>query len=249
MDYHPLGCLWIIIFFHYNEFDHEYLMENEVLSMKCIDSPEAKQIMKILFERYPGLKPYLHAKNPFESLIATILSAQTTDARVNKVTPVLFSYYPGPEELARADQKKVIEIIHSIGFYRNKSKNIIETSKALVERFDGKVPSDMKDLLTLPGVGRKTANVVRANAFGYPTMPVDTHVFRVSNRIGLSKSKNPDECEEDLCRILPAEIWNRSHLTLIMHGRTLCKARKALCEDCTIQDHCHYFSDKKKEEQ
>ena len=214
--------------------------------MKKMTKEEASEIMEILFENYPGLKPYLNAKNPFENLIATILSAQTTDARVNMVTPVLFERYPDPQSLAQASEEEVMEIIRTIGFFRNKSKNIILTSKALLRQFEGKVPQEMQDLLTLPGVGRKTANVVRANAFGFSTMPVDTHVFRVSNRLGLSLSKNPDECEKDLCRILPQDQWNDGHLALIMHGRTFCKARNPACGDCPLKGHCRFYAQERK---
>lgn len=208
---------------------------------------EAGEIMDILFKTYPGLKPYLNARNPFETLIATILSAQTTDARVNQVTPILFDRFPGPADLSEAREEELMEIIRSIGFFRNKAKNIIGASQALLDQFGGNVPHEMEDLLTLPGVGRKTANVVRANAFGFPTMPVDTHVFRVSNRLGLSVSKNPEKCEKDLCRILPREKWNYAHLSLIMHGRTLCKARKPLCHDCPLQKYCRFYCQKEKE--
>ena len=209
--------------------------------MGQISKKDAAKVMDILFSTYPGLEPFLTAANPYQSLVATILSAQTTDLQVNKVTPDLFAEYPGPESLAKASVDQVISYIKSIGFFRNKAKNIINASKKIVEDFNGQVPDNMDDLLTLPGVGRKTANVVMANSFGIPSVPVDTHVFRVTNRIGLSESKNPEECEQDLRKILDEDIWNYSHLSIIKHGREVCRARNPKCEVCPISEFCKYY--------
>ncbi len=211
--------------------------------MGQISKKEAAKIMDILFSTYPGLEPFLTAANPYQSLIATILSAQTTDLQVNKVTPELFLEYPDPESLSRAPVDRVISYIKSIGFFRNKAKNIINASKKIVEDFEGRVPDNMEDLLTLPGVGRKTANVVLANSFGVQSVPVDTHVFRVTNRIGLSESKNPQECEQDLRKILDKDIWNYSHLSIIKHGREVCRARNPKCQICPISQYCRYFAE------
>lgn len=204
---------------------------------------EAQTIAHLLAESYPGLHPFLDAKNPFESLIATILSAQTTDRQVNKVTPALFQAYPDPAHLSQAQVEEVIPYIHSIGFFRSKSKNIIATARKLMDDFQGEVPREMDELTALPGVGRKTANVVRANAFGYPAMPVDTHVFRVANRLGLSQSKTPDECEQDLRALLDPSLWNYFHLSIIMHGRTCCLARRPHCESCPLQAYCRTYQE------
>ncbi|WP_074017967.1 endonuclease III [Kallipyga gabonensis] len=203
---------------------------------------EAHEIAFGLKENYPGLQPFLMARNPFESLVATILSAQTTDRQVNKVTPALFAAYPDPLALSRADEEEVMDYIRSIGFFRTKARNIIRTSQKLVEEFGGKVPNTMEELMTLPGVGRKTANVVLANSFGQPSMPVDTHVFRVSNRLGLSRSENPEECEQDLRKLLEPEYWNYFHLSIIQHGRDICSARSPRCEICFLKDHCRFFA-------
>lgn len=216
--------------------------------MKKMTKKEANSIMEILFKAYPGLKPFLNSENPFQSLIATILSAQTTDVQVNKVTKELFRAYPDPFTMSKATYEDIIPYIRSIGFFRNKAKNIVNASKKLVEDFDGKVPDNMEDLTSLPGVGRKTANVVMANSFGIPSVPVDTHVFRVTNRIGLSKSKNPEECEKDLRQILEKSMWNYSHLSIIQHGRDICKARKPKCMECPISEHCRFYRSIKYEE-
>lgn len=215
--------------------------------MQSMTRKEAHEIAQILKENYPDLEPFLHAKNPFESLVATILSAQTTDRQVNKVTPALFAAYPDPEALSRAGEEEVMDHIRSIGFFRTKARNIILTAQKLVGDFGGKVPNTMEELMSLPGVGRKTANVVLANSFGQASMPVDTHVFRVSNRLGLSRSKNPEECEQDLRKILEEESWNYFHLSIIQHGRDICSARSPKCEICPLRDHCRYLDSLKKE--
>lgn len=210
--------------------------------MKKMTKEEAQEIIRILDKDHPNAKSELDSSNPFELLIATILSAQTTDAQVNKTTPALFEKYPRPEDLAQADLDELQAMIKNIGLYRNKSKNIRSTAAILVEKFDAEVPDNMEDLLTLPGVGRKTANVVLSNAFGVPSIAVDTHVFRVSNRLGLSKSDSVEECEKDLMIILNKNIWSKAHHLLILHGRYTCKARNPQCQECNVRDHCRYYN-------
>lgn len=198
----------------------------------------AAEILDRLSEAYPDAGCALHFKNPFQLLVAVVLSAQTTDVSVNSVTPELFAKYPGPDELANADQAEVASIIRKIGMYRTKSANIIALSRRLTDDFGGEVPGDFDSLVSLPGVGRKTANVVLAEAFGQQRIAVDTHVFRVSNRIGLAKAKTPEDTEEQLKRILPHDRYTEAHHLLIFHGRRCCSARKPNCDSCPINDLC-----------
>ena len=181
-----------------------------------------------------------HGSN-FELLIAVVLSAQTTDVSVNKVTPALFERYPDPESLAEADPSEVAEIIKTIGLYKNKSQNIVKLAGKLLEDYDGEVPGDFDKLTSLPGVGRKTANVMLAEAFGEPAIAVDTHVFRVANRIGLTDAGDPNKTEDQLKKRLPKEQWIRAHHLLIFHGRKICHARKPNCEACALKDICLYI--------
>ncbi|MCC7212731.1 MAG: endonuclease III, partial [Candidatus Brocadia sp.] len=178
-----------------------------------------KKILLLLEKAYPDAALVLHYKNPLELLVATILAAQCTDERVNKVTEILFKKYTSARDYAGAEQEVFEQEIHSTGFYKNKTKNIIACAKELVERFDGKVPDTMEDLVALPGVGRKTASVLLGNAFGKQAMAVDTHVFRVSHRLELAKSNDPDKIEQELCKIIPREKWTRSCLVMGTHGR------------------------------
>ncbi|NLP30404.1 MAG: endonuclease III, partial [Clostridiales bacterium] len=180
----------------------------------------------------------LEYKNIFQLLISVVLSAQTTDISVNKVTPKLFEKYPDAASLAAADQNEVENILKSIGMYKNKAKNIIALSKILIEEFDGRVPDDYNKLITLPGVGRKTANVVLSVGFGQARIAVDTHVFRLSNRIGLTKEKDVLKTELALMKVIPKDRWIKMHHALIWHGRTVCNARKPKCEECGIEDLC-----------
>jgi len=197
----------------------------------------------LLIERlraaYPNARTALHHRNAFELLIATILSAQCTDARVNMVTPVLFARYPDPTSMMRATQEELEGIIRSTGFYRNKSKAIRAASARIVEEFGGDVPRTMEELLRLPGVARKTANVVLGSAYGVAEgVVVDTHVYRLSRRLGLSRGKTAEEVERDLTRILPREEWiDFAHL-LIFHGRQICQARSPKCPACPVSDLC-----------
>ncbi|MBR2222973.1 MAG: endonuclease III [Christensenellaceae bacterium] len=212
--------------------------------MKSISIETKNEIMKRLEEVYIGAKPSLLFENPFELLIATILSAQCTDVRVNKVTRVLFPKYPTPSDLAQAEFSDVAEIIKSCGCYQVKAKNIIATAKLLVSDYGGEVPPEMDELVKLPGVGRKTANVVLSNAFDIPGFAVDTHIMRVSYRIGLSENKgDPLKIEKDLCALFPRERWGEAHHWLIYHGRQVCSAKKPACESCFLHDICRFIKD------
>ena len=201
------------------------------------------EVARRLADLYPGAECELTHRNPYELLAATILSAQCTDVRVNMVTPALFEKYPSPEALAVARPSDVERIVRSTGFYQSKARNLIGMAQALVERFDGEVPTDLDDLVTLPGVGRKTGNVVRSVAFDLPGLPVDTHVGRLSRRLGLTRETDPVKVELDLNRYLPGEEWGRFSLRLILHGRRVCDARRPRCDECTLADICPSASD------
>jgi endonuclease III len=209
--------------------------------MKITKRKEVQKVLAALRSRYPkGTRPWEGGRNPFRSLIGTILSAQTTDAQVDLVTPKLFSRYPSAHSLAKAKRRDVEQIIKSVGLYKTKAKNIISTARTIEERFGGKVPCEREQLIQLPGVGRKTANVVLIVSFGKPAMPVDTHVFRVSRRIGLAHSTTPERVEQDLTTIIPERILGASHFWLIHHGRTLCTARNPKCPICPAGPYCNY---------
>jgi endonuclease-3 len=197
-----------------------------------------KKIWPLLMQTYPNAKSALKFVNPLELLIATILSAQCTDARVNMVTPGLFKKYKSAKDWAKADLKQVESDIRSTGFYHNKSVSIKGTCTKIVEQFGGKVPGTMAELVKLPGVGRKTANVVLGNAFGTPAIACDTHVIRLSRRLGLSENSNPVKLEFDLAEIVPKKNWTVFSHALILHGRNICKARKPDCENCPISKYC-----------
>ncbi len=192
---------------------------------------------------YPDVKCELNYKTPFQLLISTILSAQTTDKKVNEVTKDLFLLYPSIEEFLNLSQEELQKYIKKIGLYRNKSKNIVALCTKLKEDFNGSVPNSYEDLINLPGVGRKTANVVLANAFNVPTIAVDTHVFRVSNRIGLASSKNVLNTEKQLQEVIPKDLWILMHHLLIFHGRRCCTARNPKCNLCPISKYCVYYKD------
>jgi len=201
----------------------------------------ARAITARLAEAYPGTARQLCAldfETPFQLLVATILSAQTTDVRVNMVTPDLFAAYPTPDTLAAADPADVERLIHSTGFFRSKAKSITAMAAAVRDRFAGEVPRPIEDLVTLPGVGRKTANVVRSVAFDLPGLPVDTHVLRVSRRLGLTDHTDPVKVEADLDALVPAGERGALSLRLILHGRQICVARNPRCPDCVLADLC-----------
>lgn len=194
-----------------------------------------------LAEEYPGTAKELcelDYENPYQLLTATILSAQTTDVNVNKATPALFAKYPTPEELAAADPLDVEQLVQSTGFYRNKTRSIIGMAQALVERFHSQVPTKLSDLVTIPGVGRKTGNVVRSVAMGLPGLPVDTHVLRLSKRLGLTANEDPVKVEMDLNPMIKATDRGAFSLRMILHGRRVCSARKPRCGECSLADFC-----------
>jgi endonuclease-3 len=197
-----------------------------------------REVARRLAETYPDAVCELDHRDPFQLLTATILSAQTTDIRVNMVTPTLFAKYPTPAALAGADPRDVENIIRSTGFYQNKTKSLIGMATALVERFAGEVPTALEDLVTIPGVGRKTANVVRSVGFDLPGLPVDTHVSRLSRRLGLTEHDDPVKIELELNSYLPPPERGRFSLRMILHGRRVCFARNPDCASCTLEDVC-----------
>ena len=199
----------------------------------------AVRVMKRLGELYPTAHVALDYENPFQLLVAVILSAQTTDVGVNKVTPTLFARFPTPEALASADVLDVEEIVRPTGFYHNKTKSIMAAARMMVTEFNGRVPDTMEDLLRLPGVARKTANIVIANAYGkVEGIAVDTHVFRLAHRFGLSAEKTPDKVERDLMDVIPRDEWFAVNYRFIDHGRAVCTAKRPACGACTLNDIC-----------
>lgn len=199
-----------------------------------------KKILEILHTLYPDAHCELNFRTPFQLLIATILSAQSTDAKVNEVTEKLFAKYPTAHDYLDLTQEELEADLRVIGLYKNKSKNILATARLLVDRYDGEVPRTHEELEQLPGVGRKTANVVLSNAFGVPAIAVDTHVFRVSNRLKLAKSENVNEVEVQLMKRIPKSLWSIAHHWLIWHGRRMCHARSPKCDICALLPHCAY---------
>lgn len=197
-----------------------------------------RQILQGLEECYQGATSALEYRNPFELLIATILSAQTTDKQVNNITKGLFKKYSTPQKIMALTEEQLAEMIKGCGLYRNKAKNIKKTCEKLVEDYNSTVPQDREKLMKLPGVGRKTANVVLANAFGIPALAVDTHVARLAHRLKLAQGKRPQDIEEQLMALIPPEKWNELHHWLIWHGRKICKAQKPLCAKCPINKFC-----------
>jgi endonuclease-3 len=199
----------------------------------------AKKFLANLEASYPDARVTLDFRNPFQLLIATILAAQCTDERVNRVTKGLFKRFPTPKAFAEADPAELEEAVRPTGFYRNKAKSIMGCCQRLVEQYGGEVPRTMEDLISLPGVWRKTANIVLGNAFGIAEgIAVDTHVTRVANRLGLAQSDKQNEIEEQLCRIVPREKWTLMTHLLIFHGRTICKAKKPECPRCPVRHLC-----------
>jgi endonuclease-3 len=185
----------------------------------------------------------LRYENPFQLLVAVILSAQCTDVRINQITPALFDRYPTPELMAEATFEELFPYIRTVSYPNNKTKNLLGMARLLVQEFGSIVPSSVEQLVKLPGVGRKTANVIASVLYDQPTMAVDTHVFRVSNRIGLTEANNPAQSERQLLAIIPTELVAKAHHWLILHGRYICKARKPACEKCGITQWCRYFEE------
>lgn len=206
-----------------------------------------KVILDLLDEKYgTDYRCYLNHENAWQLLIATMLSAQCTDARVNIVTADLFKKYKTLEDFANADLKELEQDIHSTGFYHNKAKNIIACCKQLVEKYHGEVPSDIEALTGLAGVGRKTANVIRGNIFNEPSVVVDTHVKRISKKLGLTKEEDPVKVEFELMKVLPKDHWILYNIQIITLGRTICKAPTPKCEECFLTEHCKEYRKKKK---
>ena len=196
-----------------------------------------KEILRVLEESYPDARPELNFSNPYETLVAVMLSAQCTDKQVNKVTPAVFRDFPDVASMAAIDADTLYPYVKSCGF-KSKSQNIVAACRMIMEKYDGQVPADMDKLTALPGVGRKTANVVLATAFGQPAIAVDTHVFRVSNRLGLAEADNVLDTEMQLRRAIPREDWSAAHHWLIFHGRRVCSARNPKCDTCPLKELC-----------
>ena len=205
-----------------------------------VKDSDINKILDILEETYPEAECALKHVNTYQLIVAVVLSAQTTDKAVNLVAPALFEKYPTPYELAEAEPEEVAEYIKRIGMYKTKSKNIVGLAKALVENYGGEVPDNYDALVALPGVGRKTANVVLSVGFGHQRIAVDTHVFRGANRIGLTAEKDVLKTELSLMERIPEERWSRTHHSLIFHGRQCCDARKPKCDSCPIEEYCDY---------
>lgn len=212
-------------------------VENMARSTRSQPAPIPETLSR-LAQVYPHARGELNHEDAFQLLIATILSAQTTDVRVNQVTPELFKRFPTPQALAEADIAELEEILRPLGFFRSKARSIHGTAVALLENFDAEVPGTMEQLLTLPGVGRKTANVVLGDWFGTPGITVDTHVGRLARRWGWTASKDPVQAEKDLAKLWDPEMWTPTCHRMIFHGRALCKARGPLCEQCPFLDIC-----------
>ena len=209
-----------------------------------LEKDKIKEVLDRLEETYPDAECALHHQNVFQLIVAVALSAQTTDKSVNVVTPALFERYPDADALAAADVEEVSEYIKRIGMYKTKAKNIVGMAQKLVSDYGGQVPEDYDALVSLPGVGRKTANVVLSVGFGHQRIAVDTHVFRVANRIGLVHEKDVLKTEISLMERIPEERWSRTHHSLIFHGRQCCDARKPKCDDCPINTLCEYINGK-----
>lgn len=201
---------------------------------------EKQKALALLANLYKDAKPALHYTTPYELLVAVVLSAQCTDERVNIVTKELFKGYNTPEKMVTLSQKELEKYIFSCGFYRMKAEHILSASRDILEKFGGEVPSTIEELMTLAGVGKKTANVVYSVAFGGDAIAVDTHVFRVSNRLGLAKGKTPEQVEEGLCKAIPKEDWSKAHHWLIYHGRRVCHSQKPDCEGCALKELCDF---------
>lgn len=206
-----------------------------------MDKQRHQKILEKLEKQYLGATTALKYETPFQLLVATILSAQCTDRQVNKVTSKLFIKYPAAKDFAQLSPEKLEKEIYSCGFYKTKSRNIIKTSRILLRKYGGQVPKDIQTLQTLPGVGRKTANVVASNVFGIDAIAVDTHVFRVSNRLGLAHANTVERTEEQLMQNIPKDKWSKAHHWLIQHGRRICTARNPKCEECFLSEYCDYF--------
>ena len=208
----------------------------------CKPTPtNAKKVLDLLEKAHPDAHIYLDFTSPLELLVSTILAAQCTDAKVNQVAPMLWKAFPAARDIAEADRKELEKIVRPTGFFRKKAESVQKVCRAIAEDFGGKVPESLEELTALPGVGRKTANVVLANAMGQETIAVDTHVYRVSLRIGLAHSKDPDKIEQELCKIISQDRWTRATHLLGTHGRRICTAKKPDCPPCPVNKLCDYY--------
>lgn len=207
-----------------------------------MEQENVQKILQVLAELYPDAKPALEYKTPYELLVAVILSAQCTDERVNKVTAVLFKEHNTPQKMLSLTRPELEKYIFSCGFFRNKAAHILSASQDILDKFGGQVPSTLQELKTLAGVGQKTANVVYAVAFGGDAIAVDTHVFRVSNRLGIAEGKTPAKVEEGLNAAIPQNLWSKAHHYLIWHGRKVCHSQRPDCENCTLKTYCKFFN-------
>lgn len=217
------------------------MIEIEIRKGVFMKRQKVEEIIDILDDMYPDAKCELNYNSTFHLLVATMLSAQSTDKVVNKVTKKLFEKYKEPSDFLKLTAHELEEEIKEIGLYKNKAKNILKTCEKIVFSFNGIVPKSIERLVLLPGVGRKTANVVLSNAFGIPAIAVDTHVFRVSNRIGLVNGKTAQDVEKQLMEMIPEHRWSKTHHVLIWHGRRICYARSPKCGDCRLKNRCEYF--------
>jgi endonuclease-3 len=205
-----------------------------------LSDENVKKVIKVLGKEFPNPEPPLNFKNAYEALVAVVLSAQCTDARVNKVTPTLFPMYNTPKKMLKLGPDALSKLIHSCGFFNQKTKSIIKFSEALIEEHGGKMPDTLEELVALPGVGRKSASVILAQVFNTPAFPVDTHILRVSNRLGLVDEKTPDKTDLALRERIPKNKWIPLHLQIIFHGRKTCNAKKPKCWECPVKDICEY---------
>ncbi len=202
---------------------------------------QTNEVLSELARLYPDAKPALEFRSPYELLVAVILSAQCTDERVNKVTRALFEKHAAPRDMLSLSQEELEKYIYSCGFYHNKAQHILSATRDILEKFGGEVPATLEDLRTLAGVGRKTANVVYAVAFGGDAIAVDTHVFRVSNRLGLAHANTPEKTEQQLMAAIPKDDWSKAHHWLIFHGRRVCHSQKPDCANCTLAKKCEFY--------
>jgi len=207
-----------------------------------LKSSEIKEVLNILKEHYGNTRTALKFRTPFQLLVSTMLAAQSTDKQVNKITRSLYQHYPDAAAFAKLSPEELEEKIKSVGLYRNKARNIIAAARMILEKYRGEVPRTREELVKLPGVGRKTANVVLSVGFNHDAIAVDTHVFRVSNRIGLAEAPNVEKTEQQLMKNIPQKDWSDAHHWLIWHGRKICKAQNPACEICPIKDYCQYYN-------
>jgi endonuclease III len=237
----PTGIIFILRLLIYWQGLFMKKIKNNTVSPLILTRKKIRIVLKILQNKYSDKTTALQFQDPFQLLVSTILSAQSTDVQVNKITRSLYRKYPDARSFMYLGQEELEKKIKSIGLYKNKARNIIASSKILVEKYQGRVPDNREELISLPGVGRKTANVVLSVGFKQDAIAVDTHVFRVSNRIGLANASDPQKTELDLMKNIPQHDWSAAHHWLIWHGRIICKAQNPKCPDCPIKDHCLFY--------